>query len=461
MLFAERNLQPSSKILDAFQRPPIFKAVDRRSEKRRSVDSAMLLGVGEDVRQDDPVFMLRRAVGFRNTGKSKMSAPLDEIALQHLHQRESSLSGSSPVGGGGVEESGVRPHQQQQMSRQELIAAQRLASQEKQRAILSAESNSERGVDVLLPGNAMLRSSLHETGDRMRYSYVQDGEIYDISDIVEEEQRGGRVVTAGKGDRGDWLEGVVARNHEGLGDNLDRVLNKIKAGKSGAPSYSTGTGDSRTSDASADQEAGQDERVSATHGEPASSSRAATPSAVQDMKLSDMKLSLAASATPTDRERAGSKAGSYRNTKQPSVGSLRSEDSSNERSSPSTPATTATTNHHLASSNTPRRSPLIVKDDFGVSDMMAIIELNATSKKTPAAPPMDYVDEMLFGTPVNLEELHPRVREMFAGTFKQLDDMDRVSRHLFVLFCGGYMGTDDGVCMQQLDLALAATSQAA
>ena len=46
----------------------------------------MLLRAAEDVRPDDPMFMLRHAVGFRNTGKLRMSAPLDEIALQHLHQ---------------------------------------------------------------------------------------------------------------------------------------------------------------------------------------------------------------------------------------------------------------------------------------------------------------------------------------------------------------------------------------
>jgi len=416
----ERQLQPSSKILDAFQRPPIFKSVERRSgEKRRSVDSAMLLNVGEDVRPDDPVFMLRRAVGFRNPGKSKM--PLDEIALQHLHNQRESASESSTVGG----PEDAKP---QQMSRQELIAAQRLALREKQRAILSAQTNSERGVDVYLPGNVMLRSSLHETSDKMRYSYVQDGEIYDISDIVEEEQRGGRTST-GHGDRRDWLEGVVARNHEGLGDNLDRVLNKIKGSRSpsklDAPSLSSNES-SRTSDAST-YSLVEDGAAPESHGDP-TSSRAATPSGLQDVKSSR-----ATSATPVDREKAGSKTGSYRN-KQPSVGSLRSENSSNETSSPSTPATTAT-NHH-ARGNTPRRSPLIVKDDFGVSDMMAIIELNAASKEQPP-PPMDYVDEMLFGSQLNLEELHPRVREMFSGTFKQLDDMDR-----------------------QLDLALAATSRA-
>ena len=332
----------------------------------------MLLGTAEDVRPDDPVFMLRRAVGFRNTGKSRMSAPLDEIALQHLHQRESASESSTSAG---LDESKPLQQQQQQMSRQELITAQRAASRANQRAILSAEINEERGVDVMLPGNAMLRSSLHEAGDKMRYSYVQDGEIYDISDIIEEEQRGGRMVVGPDGRR-DWLEGV-ARNQEGLGENLDRVLNKIKGNK------------------------------------PASKTAAQ-----------------ATSVTPTEWEKTSSKSGNHRH-KQPSVGSVLSEDSSNETSTPSTPATTAT-NHH-ARSNTPRRGPLILKNDFGVSDMMAIIELGAAINKPPPPPPMDHVDEILFGSRLNLDELHPRVRDVFDETFKQLDDMDRVRRFAFHL----------------------------
>jgi len=60
------------------------------------------------------------------------------------------------------------------LSRQEIIAAQRAATRAIQRAmIVAAQTNSVRGMDVLLPGNAMLRSSRYDPGDRMRYSYVE------------------------------------------------------------------------------------------------------------------------------------------------------------------------------------------------------------------------------------------------------------------------------------------------
>jgi hypothetical protein len=136
---------------------------DRRSadSRRRSADSAQLLGSLDDVHPDDPVFILCRAVSYRHHASraNRMSAPLDEIALQQLH-RESAASHSSVGSDAAVllgEGDGASKHRQ---SRQEIIAAQRAASRANQKAILSLQTNSVRGVDVLLPGNAMLELAL-------------------------------------------------------------------------------------------------------------------------------------------------------------------------------------------------------------------------------------------------------------------------------------------------------------
>jgi len=184
----EKELSPSSRIIDAFPKPPVFRAPERPVSltKRRSVDSAQVLGTGDDVNPDDPVFVLRRAISYRNTtNRHRNSAPLDEIALQQFH-RESASSGGSSSG----RTSPAHDGEQKQPSRQEIIARQREATRANQRAILSAQTNSVRGMDLLLPGNAMLRSSRYDSNDKMRYSYVDtDGETYDISDIVEEELR--------------------------------------------------------------------------------------------------------------------------------------------------------------------------------------------------------------------------------------------------------------------------------
>lgn len=190
----EKELSPSSKVIDAYSRPPTYKAVDRRFQdsKRRSVDSAQLLGTIDNVSSEDPIFVLRRVTSYRNsTSRHRMSAPLDELALRNLHREsQSSNASSEPLSPRMTE--GV---QQQQPSRTEIIAVQREASRANQRAI----------------------------DDRMRYSYVfPDGATYDISDIVEEEWREAS-------NKSDLLEGVVGRG--GGNEKLDRVLNKIKKGQ--------------------------------------------------------------------------------------------------------------------------------------------------------------------------------------------------------------------------------------
>ena len=104
---------------------------------------------------------------------------------------------------------------------------QRAATRETQPAILSSQTNSVRGMNVLLPENAMLRSSRYDVGDRMRYSYVEpDGETYDISDVVEQEWR-----NMNDTNKHDLLEGLFIQNRDGISGELDRFLLKIRKGK--------------------------------------------------------------------------------------------------------------------------------------------------------------------------------------------------------------------------------------
>ncbi len=238
----ERELTPSSKVVDAFPRPPTFR---RSTElKRRSIDSAQLLGNMDDVQSDDPVFILRRAVAYRSSAASRhrLSAPLDEIALNHLHRDSSaSSSGASEAGAEAAEETKSR-----QPSRQEIIAAQRAAARGNQKAMLSAQVNQLRGVDVMLPDRGMLRSQRLDVDNRMRYSYVQpDGETYDISEIIEEELGGEepqRATSPSGTSGGDLLNGVINSTQPGDGARLiDRLLNKISEKSTVHSSSSTGT----------------------------------------------------------------------------------------------------------------------------------------------------------------------------------------------------------------------------
>ena len=441
LLMSERELAPSSKVIDAYPRPPAYRQFERRfsDSKRRSIDSAqLLLGSSDDVRPDDPVFVLRRAVTYRpSTSRHRSSAPLDDLALHQLRESVSSSSTGSDVGS----------HlESPKRNAKEIIAAQRAATRANQRAILSTQANSARGLDVLLPGNVILRSSRYEVDDKMRYSYVEpDGEIYDISDIVEEEWRG-EIGPAGmkpdlSGD--DLLHGVLAHK-DNLGAKLDRVLSKIKHEKE--------TGRTPLSHSSSGQTAGS-----------ARSSMDSTYSANETIQ----ELSSSRSATPTARDvpRAASAAASVQRIASPPASRMSSyrtaSPGGSEYSRAHTPTPTAASGrartylpherqssfasavseYRTATPSSPPRAtavrtpskddskPKLVlpKNDFGLSEMMAVIEMRASlDKKMPEHQPLDPVEEMLFGRPVEPHMLHPEIRNIYASTFKQLEEMDQV-----------------------------------
>ncbi|CDO70308.1 hypothetical protein BN946_scf184370.g9 [Trametes cinnabarina] len=433
----ERELAPSSKVIDAFPRPPAYRQVDRKFEsKRRSVDSAqLLLGSADDVRPDDPVFILRRAVAYRNSSsRHRSSAPLDELALQHLRDSVASSSTASDTTAHPEETTKRQP------SKQEIIAAQRAATRANQRAILSAHTNSQRGLDVLLPGNAMIRSSRYEVDDRVRYSYVEaDGETYDISHIVEEEWRGevGPQGVRSNPSGDDLLHGVLAHGKDGLGPKLERVLSKIKHEKGTGRGSTAQSGSERTS---------TDSTYSAgdLRQEP-SGSRTATPTARDVHTRSNSagtvgqrvgsppasRLSSYRTASPgeSDYQRShtatptGSRGRSYPvpHERQSSFASAISDYRTATPSSPREPMPST----EQARDEKPKL--VLPKNDFGLNEMMAVIEMRAalSDNKIPEHTPLDPVEEMLFGRPLDKEALHPQIRDIYADAFAQLEEMDQ------------------------------------
>lgn len=129
------RLSPGQRLLDVYRTPPLLKTVDRRAS--RDVSAA-------DVGGDDPVFLLTRASG--GPQRSPTTA--------------------------------------------EIIQRQRAELRANQSAIISAQANADRGVDVLLADRTMLRSSriFNEGEEQVRYSYISsDGETFDVSQYVHEE----------------------------------------------------------------------------------------------------------------------------------------------------------------------------------------------------------------------------------------------------------------------------------
>jgi len=175
-LMSERALFPSSKLLEAYTVPPKMRPVEKstKEQRRRSRDVSLTLGDAGEVLPTDPVFILRRV-----NPKSFGARTINPGALQS-QQRQQPSPHDTP-----------RASDRNPKSPQEIIAAQRAASRATQEALISAQENQSQGVDVVVRDKGTIRSSrlLEPNGaEVLRYSYIDDdGETYDISELLEEE----------------------------------------------------------------------------------------------------------------------------------------------------------------------------------------------------------------------------------------------------------------------------------
>ncbi len=160
-------------------------------------------------------------------------------------------------------------------------------------------------------------------------------------------------------------------------------------------------------------------------------------------------------------------AGLEHKAKQESVQSMESMASTYEStiSTPNKPNVTYTTSHkprgspnrsmldegteedvYLPPEANRKRPLLILKDhDLGLSRMLAVIEMNASMRPPESWQKQDrgtgrhrlrrqqsmlssdnIVDDVLFGPTLDMEEFHPRVREIYEPMAKRLEALDRV-----------------------------------
>ena len=396
----------------------------------------MNLVVGpDDVTPEDPVFVLRRAVTYRtSSSRHRLSAPLDEIRLQKLHRESISSTDSASEG----DDPSTK---QRRTSNKELIMAQRAEWCANHRAILSAEANPHRGVDLLLPNNAVLRSSRYDTDERTRYSYVEGGETYDISDIMDEEWDSSTSTV-----QGDLLEGVLVRGRtkDGVDEKLHRVLSKIRDGRKIQRTVPS-TPSSATTVDSVYLDAGQGSEKPT----PVGQSISATPIGASSSKADETlprKTSPASERTVTpdirkQRSVTPSSTSQGRSTpqlqqqpqallaphlQQTSIASVLTA-TSGYRTAVGPPISTSPSVAKVGPLRQQKPKVMLPKDDFGVSHMMAIIELAGLQDKPPPLDPIHPFDEMLFGRPIRMDELHPAIREIYEPTFKLLNDMDQAS----------------------------------
>ncbi|PWN90558.1 hypothetical protein FA10DRAFT_301796 [Acaromyces ingoldii] len=194
---AERSLNASGKVVDAFPVAPVFKsgAGNRRSldAKRRSIDSMMLLSVADDIRPDDPIFILRQVHPNAKNKTARSLSPTEDVLINKQDQRrQAELDKVAPMlsqqrSPSTANDLSVLGGEKEGMSRQEIIAAQRAAARERRAAVLGAERNEDQGVDLLLEDRTRIRSSRSLESGKVRYSYIgSSGQEQDISNIVED-----------------------------------------------------------------------------------------------------------------------------------------------------------------------------------------------------------------------------------------------------------------------------------
>jgi hypothetical protein len=247
--------------------------------------------------------------------------------------------------------------------------------------------------------------------------------------------------------QGDLLEGVLERGRtkDGVDEKLHRILTKIKDGRTIQRTASSTPPSASTAD-SVYSDPGQDEEEPS----PIDRSRSVTPLGTSTGKVSDIvprgpSPASQRTVTPDIRKQRSVTPSSVlqgRSTpqlqQQPlaplaphrremSNTSVASDTMSGFFSAVASPAVTSPSTIKAGPLRSQKPKMTLPKDDFGVSHMMAIIEL-AGLQDNPAPPePVHPVEEMLFGRPIQMDELHPAIREIYAPTFKQLNEMDQAS----------------------------------
>ncbi|GAA97253.1 hypothetical protein E5Q_03930 [Mixia osmundae IAM 14324] len=212
---SESRLNPSSKVLDAYEELPIFKVTDRSSKemRRRSVDALSAQISSKDIQSSDPSFILRRAQLTKTFGNRPLAVDETELIRQ---QRQAALqgvrppparfaSGRSEISQYGTPSDELPPHLREQAGEPPTgrlpsppssmhlgeaaagaVAAGAVAAGASR--VIAAHKNAAEGVDVVLKDNSALRSQRDISGDKVRYSYIgADGSEMDVSEIVNKE----------------------------------------------------------------------------------------------------------------------------------------------------------------------------------------------------------------------------------------------------------------------------------
>ncbi|KAI0765553.1 hypothetical protein BC629DRAFT_1541037 [Irpex lacteus] len=379
-----RELSPTSKVIEAFSRPPTYRAANQRPSdaKRRSIDSTQLLGNPEDVSPDDP------------------------IALQKLQRDHSGVevTSDSTISANDEPKRQCRSRKLLQLNEPLLVRTSGPSCLRRRTRLGSGRS---------APGNAMIRSSRYDVDDRMRYSYRiveaewrgEAGPHKERSDIARDDLLHGKI----KHEKGSGRPPISHSSSSGLFDSTDsfRSIGGPSSSRAATPNANVLNGRSPTPTSSA-------QRAASPLLSRMSSYRTASPG----------ESSRGHSVTPSGTPQKGARPPHDR---QQSLASVMSESSVYRSGSP---GTSLPTRSMTQSSNGDRPRVVLPKDDFGLTQMLAVIEARAMTTRKPELPPLDPVDELLFGREIDVNSLHPQIRDIYASSFKELEEMDNALDNL-------------------------------
>ncbi|KAH8088280.1 hypothetical protein HD553DRAFT_268648, partial [Filobasidium floriforme] len=455
------EFMPQSKLMDAYDVPPIFKIADKSvTNRRRSREWARELSAQEhDLRPTDPVFFLRR-IGPRTVGMSNPEKlPMDEVALKQRRVSDAAAP-EAPT--------------ERAKTPQEIIAEQRAATKARQTAILSTHPNADQGIDVVVADRGVVRSSRSSMmgQDEVRYSYIsEEGETFDISQYVHDEWVDVEVDNDAKVEElraNDLLHTIVKKSERGAGqgyivEKIDQVISKVNHDRD-QPQRNTPTPQLPSigqSLASVSEDRVRDQRSlspsSDLYGpairestmspqlEPIPSSirqavdeapsRSASRQANNSPLLEGGLKSAGFASKLSHQIRAAG--GSRHQRAQPSIASILSDVSTSApRRDVAPPTSGSSIAARYARSAAPLsqtwakpKTPVRNKDDFGFSSLVGVIQARADRARPPRPekPELSAIDKRWFGpslTPRQINQLPPSLRRDYLQTSKKIEDLE-------------------------------------
>ncbi|KAG9302015.1 hypothetical protein G9A89_021059 [Geosiphon pyriformis] len=165
----EKHLDPLTQLIAVYPSPPNFQhlSID-------SLESANSLG--PDYHLEEPMFVLRLS-----NLDDHQRYPLPKIDTQTNPQQN--VEETYEINNQPLDQ--IESSEEKALSRKKLIEQQREYIRAKQRSILSAHKNAEKGVDIITSVGSIRSSRIF--GTKVRYSFIpKQGEEIDISDIIED-----------------------------------------------------------------------------------------------------------------------------------------------------------------------------------------------------------------------------------------------------------------------------------